>query len=215
MKTCKSCNAEKPLDQFWSNSRRKDGKETRCGDCMAQKWREWNEKNLEKRRSYDAARYQANKDAIKEKVKKWVVENPERAAARKKEHKDKNIELYRGYARRWAEKNIEKKRKSAIAWNSRNPESRRASKQNRRARERSAKGRITKQDVTSLMHLQKEKCANCHKPLAEGYHVDHVMPLARGGSNERHNLQLLCPFCNLSKNALDPLDWAAKNGRLL
>jgi 5-methylcytosine-specific restriction endonuclease McrA len=41
------------------------------------------------------------------------------------------------------------------------------------------------------------------------------MPLARGGSNDRLNLQCLCPQCNLSKNAKDPIAWAREQGRLL
>lgn len=40
-------------------------------------------------------------------------------------------------------------------------------------------------------------------------------PLARGGSNWISNIQLLCPRCNTSKKALDPIVWAQREGRLL
>ena len=33
--------------------------------------------------------------------------------------------------------------------------------------------------------------------------VDHIVPRARGGQNERTNLQLLCEPCNASKGAKD------------
>lgn len=46
-------------------------------------------------------------------------------------------------------------------------------------------------------------CANCASRITErtDAHVDHIVPLARGGSNDRDNLQVLCARCNLSKAA--------------
>lgn len=32
-------------------------------------------------------------------------------------------------------------------------------------------------------------------------HVDHIIPIARGGQTEMSNLRLLCEYCNLSKCA--------------
>jgi len=35
-------------------------------------------------------------------------------------------------------------------------------------------------------------------------HVDHIIPLARGGANELRNYEALCPECNLRKGAKMP-----------
>jgi 5-methylcytosine-specific restriction endonuclease McrA len=36
--------------------------------------------------------------------------------------------------------------------------------------------------------------------LSKGYHVDHMTPLSRGGSNGPENLVCACRRCNLSKH---------------
>lgn len=49
----------------------------------------------------------------------------------------------------------------------------------------------------------------------DGYHVDHIQPLALGGSNDKTNLQLLCPTCNTKKSAKHPIDFMQSRGLLL
>jgi hypothetical protein len=78
---------------------------------------------------------------------------------------------------------------------------------NRRARVRNAFGRYTKADIIELLIQQESKCALCGGLFGDdGYHVDHFIPLARGGTNDRSNLKLLHPVCNLKKGAKLPSD---------
>ena len=60
-------------------------------------------------------------------------------------------------------------------------------------------------------------CEQCQRDgkLTPAEEVHHIQPLALGGSNDKTNLQLLCPTCNLRKGAKPPERWAAENGRLL
>lgn len=89
----------------------------------------------------------------------------------------------------------------------------------RRAAAQNAEGSHTRSDILNLFDLQRGRCASCASCLkvrgALKYHVDHVIPLSRGGSNDKSNLQLLCPTCNLKKGSKDPSDWAVLCGRLL
>ena len=51
------------------------------------------------------------------------------------------------------------------------------------------------------------QCKGCHKIdlLAKSLQVDHILPLARGGTNDFSNLQTLCSQCNLQKSdKIDP-----------
>jgi 5-methylcytosine-specific restriction endonuclease McrA len=38
----------------------------------------------------------------------------------------------------------------------------------------------------------------CKKPLQE-YHIDHIIPLSKWWPHSIWNIQILCPFCNMSK----------------
>jgi 5-methylcytosine-specific restriction endonuclease McrA len=47
------------------------------------------------------------------------------------------------------------------------------------------------------------QCQSCHKAdlTAKTLQVDHIIPLAQGGTNDVSNLQTLCAKCNLEKSS--------------
>lgn len=91
-------------------------------------------------------------------------------------------------------------------WAKKNPEAPRSAVRNRRARQKAAKGIHTNQDIYALFQFQRGVCF-CGFNLSDGYHVDHVVPISRGGSNWPSNLQLLCATCNCSKGTKLMEEW--------
>lgn len=113
------------------------------------------------------------------------------------------------------EKFIERQRKLKLE----NPEKYRAYKatggRNRRARAGGNDGKHKSADIEFLWTAQKGHCVFCLKPLIRGkFHVDHHVPLALGGSNDRSNLRLLHRKCNLEKSWRDPIEHAREHGML-
>jgi hypothetical protein len=57
-----------------------------------------------------------------------------------------------------------------------------------------------------VFHRDRGRCQCCKKDLtgllrpANDIHLDHIVPLAKSGSNDPTNFQLLCSKCNLSKS---------------
>lgn len=78
----------------------------------------------------------------------------------------------------------------------------------RRALELNADGVYTVSDIAAMYEAQAGLC-NCCRVFLDKYHVDHVIPLSRGGTNYPDNLQLLCPQCNWSKADKLPDEFAA------
>jgi 5-methylcytosine-specific restriction endonuclease McrA len=116
-------------------------------------------------------------------------------------------ELRREYAVKDYEKNKEARIAQATKWQKDNPEAVQVRNNKRRVRELSLSGSYTKTEATKLYEDQDGFCAGCNADLSFEKHLDHIMPLALGGSNSIENLQWLCPFCNLSKNAKHPNVW--------
>jgi 5-methylcytosine-specific restriction endonuclease McrA len=98
------------------------------------------------------------------------------------------------------------------AYRKRNPHKSRESSRRRLGRKL---GRLPWGTIPRIGEAQGWRCAICRINLKHGYHMDHVVPLARGGLHEARNIQLLCRTCNVRKNAKDPIDYMQSLGRLL
>ncbi len=67
-------------------------------------------------------------------------------------------------------------------------------------------------DMRRALEGQKHRCWWCQKKLKAVWHVDHRIPLSKGGEHGPANIVISCPTCNVRKNAMMPWEFA---GRLL
>ena len=190
IRICKKCGVEKHISNFSKEKQRKDGLNAACKECRNLASKEWASNNSE--------RVAAN-------VKKWRKDNPDRV----KEYRSKS---YYNNSEHVALKNKK--------WAANNPVARRninrLSSQNRDKRIKLDGGKLSTGLVAKLLMLQRGKCAcGCGKPLNNEFHMDHRMPIAKGGRHHDDNMQLLLPLCNMQKNAKDPIDFMQSRGFLL
>lgn len=150
---------------------------------------------------------QNNLDVARLRVARYRAANPEKVKAFPSA-KSPNKALYRAAHR-------EKQSAYHKQWKLDNPERVRALHMKRNALKRGTVGSFTADDVRAIFKAQKGKCAYCRTKLGKKYHVDHIVALINGGTNDRRNIQITCPPCNLRKNRKDPIDYARSQGMLL
>lgn len=211
LQTCRYCQTEKPLDAFEIRSDTKKPRAT-CKECRNAKLR---------------ARYPEQAEKIQARNKQWREDNREQYLQKARDYAAANKERMNETSRQWAAANKETANARSIEWRKANrarvneaakerreaaPEKQRTIVRNRRAKLK-VSGEHTPANVAKLWERQAGVCNGCGCDLnASGYHVDHVRPIAKGGSNGPENLQLLCPTCNLSKGTKEMSEWLKVKG---
>lgn len=193
-KTCRVCGETKPCDEFQPRKKSKDGLRNDCRQC-----------NNARSRAY----YQANTARCRKQSAAWVSQNRDKMRAYYKAYNRERREAIREYNRRYQVENAEALRQYREA----NRPMRAAAQRRRRARLRNAPGDFTVADASALLVRQRHRCHWCGGSLKPGYEVDHLIALAKGGSNGPENIVLSCAPCNRRKQAQYP--WEFREGRLL
>lgn len=124
-------------------------------------------------------------------------------------------QVRKDYDAEYHKKNSDKKIQTAKEWIKNNPDKRKFISFNY-----DSKRRAIKKDGDSFMKVklwakeQKKICYWCDIDCENNYHIDHYVPLAKGGEHIIENLVISCPSCNLRKNAKDPYEFAKIKGKL-
>lgn len=165
---------------------RKDRPSSQCAECARLAALRWKHENVERSR---------------ELARRWAAENPDK----KDGWRRRNMARQRAANRRYYEKN----RAGMI-------ERGKASFRKRRAAKKGCSGSHTIADIRVILKAQSHRCVYCRADLRKvKRHLDHIMPIALGGTDGRENLQYLCAPCNLSKGAKHPTEFAQQRGLLL
>lgn len=168
---------------------------------------EWKANNIENRREYNRAYHLKNKTKCNELSKARYYKNRERVLQRCRKYNQENKDKKRIAHIAYRMKNKEAIAKRSSEWSKNNRDKKTAYKNTRRARVAMTGGMHTPQDIQSILESQKFKCASCGCCIREYYEVDHIMPLALGGSSWPSNLQCLCMRCNRAKADRHPDEW--------
>lgn len=204
VKTCPKCGECKPVSEFSKCKSRRDGLQCYCKSCKRRYQQASAEHIAEYHREYRKANFPRSpkrKQLDAERRRQWRQANAERIAKQKREYYQANVERIAEYSREYKRSN---------------PEIYRGAEHRRRARKIAAGGTHSTSDIALLIksatvrgHL---RCWHCGGVCDGDYHIDHFIPLAKGGTDDIGNLRISCPKCNLRKSAKMPAEF---NGRLL
>ena len=201
LKTCTKCHIEKQLTEFSKRKASSDGLSFTCKSCNKQYAQE-------------------NKERIDGYYKQYYQNNAKQIAEQRKQYQQDNQEHLTEYRKLWQQNNKEyiAEQQNQYRQTPKGKAGIKADNNNRRAAKLNNGGKHTSTDILNLFELQSGKCPYCKAKLCKtkrnSFHIDHVIPLSKSGSNDISNIQLLCPKCNMSKKDKLPEEFAANFNKL-
>ncbi len=153
-----------------------------------------------------------NPERVKAQFSNWVSKNKEKRKAYKKAYNEKHKERQRENDRlrylnpeNVAKRALLKSAKQAYmkAWGQSHPEQGRLNHARRKARKRANGIGNTKLIATWIRswYQKRVKCYWCNKIFPSwNIHVDHIIPLNKGGVHSIENLCIACQSCNMRKH---------------
>lgn len=206
MKLCSKCGEEKTVDQFGKNKSSKDGLAFYCRDC---------------KRRYQHDYYRANTDKYQKYNKNWRTQNKHYKAQADAAYAKAHPDRVKKAKAKYREANREKLREAGRAYQASNPELRKSRWQEYRS---SNQDKITLKEARrraqkkgngifvilpkELRRLRSQPCIYCGD---KSEHMDHVIPVSKGGRHSVGNLVPACAKCNISKSDKFLVEWKASS----
>lgn len=162
----------------------------------AEYWREYNQRpEVKERNRLRAARARAaDPEIVRERHRRWKEAHPERMAAAKRRYREKmgGDPSFRAEAaertRRWREENPDREREHS-------------------RRKRAIRAGVAHEPYRRVDIIARDGgiCYLCELPVPVGAeHLDHVIPISRGGPDTAANVRVTHALCNLRKHARLP-----------
>jgi hypothetical protein len=156
--TCKSCGLSKSEDEFFNNSIKANGKDSKCKICRKLKNKEWIENNSARLKESRKDYYEINREQILSKKHEYYKANSEKLLKQKSEYWHNNKESIKERIKVWREAN-----RSILL----------------------SKGKISRSFTTkSVLDLLGSVCVSCGEKTLEFLTVDHIF---NDGNVERKN----------------------------
>ncbi len=189
-KRCSGCGKIKVANNFNKRLASKDKLQSKCKLCI---------------RDY----YLLNHEKIENKKVEWFRKNPEYKTEWRNVNKDKIVKYVAKYRKanrnklirwslEWRNANKDKARIFGRRWRNANKDKTRDYMSCRQARKRGAFVENVERQV--VYKRDKEVCHICGKRVkSKGWHLDHIIPLIKGGEHSYRNVAVSHPQCNLQK----------------
>lgn len=227
MYICKTCLISKPIEEYHTTGKNRTRKHE-CKQCINARRKEARKNNLEKCRAQDKQRYVKDREKRLEAAKIYARANKEKRENSRKAYAEKHRLDIKVKSKQYYEANKEKIRANAKNYYNKNKEYLKASKQaylqteagrlaikNGRnaykARKKSTDDKtVTISALQNLAIAQNNQCSYCKCPIDiadRSVHLDHYIPLSKGGAHSITNVVWACAKCNLRKNDKLPKDF--------
>lgn len=149
------------------------------------------------------------RDCVNANSRRYNKNNRAKIAARKKAYHEENRDELLPKMREYHAANRDRSAERRKAHRRAHPEMMVAQAHRRRSKIAENGGTLTAAEIKAIVA---EDCFWCGIDCSQDFHLDHIVPISKGGRNSRCNVAVSCPGCNLSKNAKDLSDWLREIG---
>ena len=178
---------DKELDCFNKNKTKSDGLSTECKICVSLCNAEYRKAHSKEASDYNKNYQQENKEELAAKHKDYIKKTRSKTSLRQHNWYKENQELT-------------KERTRVAKLN--NPLRYQNYANRRRAQKISS--HVENFDSNHIILKYGNKCCYCGGKFE---HIDHYMPLSKGGGHTLENVRPACRNCNLTKNNKTPEEW--------
>ena len=199
------CGLEKELKFFNKRALNADGYLHMCKECSREYHNKYHTDNKDQCNAYQKKHYENNKESIKITHALYKANNKDHIAKKASEYHFKNRDkINTRHSERYLD-NIEEEREKRRGWAKRNPEA--ATRLNARSRDKLIAATPENADFKKMAEFVAERNRLNAEAGYVKYHVDHILPLSRGGANDENNLQVMLAVDNLRKQSKTQEEW--------
>ena len=181
MKTCSKCKIIKDENDFNKNKSKLDGRSTECKLCVKEYNKKYREGHKDTSKIYLAKYNQLNKQQLYEQKKEYIANN--KAAHLHRQHN-------------WYIKNIDEIKTRVSKYKKDHPEQYQMYSNRRSASKKT--NIVEKFSNRDIINIYNDHCFYCQRGKFE--HIDHYIPLSKGGTHTLDNVRPSCERCNLTKS---------------
>lgn len=170
-------------------------------------FRKYNQEHRKQRSEQNAAWRQLHHEEVLAKKKQWYIEHPGYNAANSRQWRTEHPDYGTIYHHKWREDNPEKQKAAVARQNERIKQRRKTNPEEIRVKGRMysyrhrALGKLKAEDIAYIATRDNWKCGICGRRVSRtSFSIDHILPVSRGGTNARENLQLAHLRCNHRKS---------------
>lgn len=207
-KKCCRCLLDKEGSQFYKKKDATDGLHPACKECVKERNKKWYAENSCNKKVKSKKYRLENIEKVKEKKRVSYSINREKALTQMRAYREKNKDKHNESSRIYYQENSAKLKLYQINYRSTNRVKRASSllKSQEKRKAVMADG-MSHYQFQKWVEAQDKICFYCSVDCSDGYHVDHFIPISKGGLHTADNLRVACVYCNLSKHDSLPRDF--------